>query len=75
MGLEAGTKLDGIGGYHAYGLIEASDSDPGLPICLSAYTRTTRFIPQDGRIALADIVFDDIRPLEFHERSRALAAR
>lgn len=75
VGLEAGTRIDGIGGYHCYGLIEASDGDRGLPICLSAYARTTTFIPQDGRIALADVVFDEIRPLELHERSKALAAR
>lgn len=73
--LDAGTRLDGIGGYHVYGLIEASDGDCGLPICLSAYARTTRLIPQDGRIALADVVFDDTRPLELYKRSRALAVR
>jgi predicted homoserine dehydrogenase-like protein len=68
VSLEAGTRLDGIGGYHCYGLIEASDGDHGLPIWLSAYARTTKCIPQDERIAIADVVFDDTRPLEFHER-------
>lgn len=73
--IEAGTRLEEIGGHHCYGLIEASGGDPGLPICLAGYSRTLRPIARDERIALADVVFDDPEPLRLFEASRALSLR
>ena len=59
--LRAGEKLDGIGGYTCYGMIEncgSSGEHPGLPICLSAGVTVRHNVPKDGSILLADVNID-----------------
>lgn len=59
--LRAGEKLDGIGGYACYGMIENcgnSGEQPGLPICLSEGVTLKREIHKDGRILLEDVTYD-----------------
>lgn len=56
--LSAGERLDGIGGYACYGLIENlgdSAGDPGIPMCLADDVVLKRDIPKDGRISLSDV--------------------
>ena len=63
--LRAGEKLDGIGGYACYGLIEncvITDSDPGLPICLAENVTLKHDVAKHTRIALADVEFEATRP-------------
>jgi predicted homoserine dehydrogenase-like protein len=60
--LKKGTKLDGIGGYCCYGLIENTGketmSPPGLPICLSENVIVRREVGKNERIALNDVIYD-----------------
>ena len=59
-----GEKLDGIGGYTCYGLIDNCDHDedsPGLPICLAENVTLKRGISKDERIFMSDIHFDPDR--------------
>lgn len=59
--LHAGDRLDGIGGYSCYGMIENCDHSGeqlGLPICLSDGVIVRRSIPKDGRILMEDVTFD-----------------
>jgi len=59
--LKAGERLDGMGGYNSYGLIENLDSDqghPGLPILLNENLKLKRDIPQDARIGWEDVEFN-----------------
>ena len=72
--LRRGDRLDGVGGFTCYGLIEnreAAGVAEGLPICLATDVTLERDVPRDGRIALAD-VGHDCRRLDFdlHRRSR-----
>lgn len=63
--LHRGEKLDGIGGYTCYGLIENCSDDrlhPGVPICLAEDVTLTRDVPQDRKILAADIVYEASRP-------------
>ena len=64
--LKKGTRLDGIGGYCCYGLIEnAHDgnvSPAGLPICLSENVTLRRDVNKDERIALQDAIYDSNDP-------------
>ncbi len=55
--LAAGTKLDGIGGHHCYGLIEnvPREGHSGLPICLAEDVTLVRDIAADQPIALTEI--------------------
>jgi predicted homoserine dehydrogenase-like protein len=76
--LSQGERLDGVGGFTCYGLIENRDPDgagEGLPICLADDLTLERDVPKDGRIALADVRYDAGR-LDFalHFRSRAVRA-
>ena len=62
--LRKGEKLDGIGGYHCYGLIENctwTDSHAGLPICLAEDVTLKREVRQDEKISLDDVSFDPKR--------------
>jgi predicted homoserine dehydrogenase-like protein len=62
--LRKGEKLDGIGGYHCYGLIENctwNDSHAGLPICLAEDVTLERDVRQDEKILLNDVSFDPQR--------------
>jgi predicted homoserine dehydrogenase-like protein len=59
--LRKGERLDGIGGYACYGLIEnvlPGDERPGLPICLTENVPLLRDIPQDSKIFLSDVSVD-----------------
>jgi predicted homoserine dehydrogenase-like protein len=68
--IAAGTRLDGIGGYSCYGLIETQGADGGLPICLSGYARARRAFAQDERIALADVEIDDSHAFALFDAAR-----
>ena len=59
--LKKGEKLDGLGGYGCYGLIENCSENKlkaGLPICLAENVSLKRDIPRDGKIFLEDIEYD-----------------
>lgn len=73
--LKKGEKLDGIGGYSCYGLIENCDQDgdnQGLPICLSEGVCLKKDIPINGKICFEDIIYDRGR-LDFELYFKALA--
>ena len=54
--LKRGEKLDGIGGYACYGLIENySEGHPGLPICLAEDVTLRRDIERDSPVLLNDV--------------------
>ena len=74
--LRAGERLDGIGGYACYGVIDNCDADgshPDLPICLAEGVRLNRGVGADAPVRLADV---DVDPdsFEFGMFERALAA-
>jgi predicted homoserine dehydrogenase-like protein len=55
--LKRGDKLDGLGGFTCYGLIENSGdiSNPGLPVCLADEITLLSNIDKDQRISLSDV--------------------
>jgi len=56
--LKAGERLDGIGGFCTYGLVENSDTAraaSALPIALSENCVLVRDVPKDQALALADV--------------------
>jgi predicted homoserine dehydrogenase-like protein len=56
--LEAGTMLDGMGGYTTYGLAENAEvaaREQLLPIGLTEGIRLTRAVPQDQVLTFADV--------------------
>ncbi len=62
--LKAGEKLDGIGGYSCYGLIEnCADNikSPGYPICLAEEVILKRDVPKDRKIFMEDLDVDTSR--------------
>ena len=59
--LKAGDRLDGMGGFNSYGLVENLadvESDPGLPILLNDNLKLKRDIRKDQRISLQDVEYD-----------------
>lgn len=69
-------KLDGIGGYTCYGLIDNCRDQagtPGLPICLSEDVVVTRDFSRDEKILMSDIGYDPDR-FDFRLHSEALEA-
>lgn len=59
--LRAGDRLDGMGGFNSYGLIENLDenpADPGLPILLNENLKLKRNVAKDERIGLQDVEFN-----------------
>lgn len=59
--LRAGDRLDGMGGFNSYGLIENLadvENDPGLPILLNDNLKVTKDIRKDQRISLRDVEYD-----------------
>lgn len=76
--LRRGERLDGIGGYACYGLIENCDAaplGPGLPICLADGVTVERDVARDERLALDDVRFAaDDRAHRFYLESVAQAA-
>jgi predicted homoserine dehydrogenase-like protein len=62
--LRQGEKLDGVGGYTCYGLIENcadNRSRPGLPICLAENVVLGRAVARDEKLFMEDIVYDPSR--------------
>jgi len=62
--LHKGEKLDGIGGYTCYGLIEncsQDDDSPGLPICLAEDVTLKHDVRKDERICVDDVSYDPSR--------------
>lgn len=62
--LNPGDRLDGIGGYTCYGMIENrtdQDDDPGLPMTLAEDIRVTSEIQKDERVSLSQIDLDEDR--------------
>jgi len=62
--LKKGTALDGIGGYHCYGVAENADAfrrDNCIPMSLIDDCVLTRDIPKDGVITLDDVVIPEGR--------------
>ena len=73
--LKKGDKLDGLGGYACYGLIEnlgENNLRPGLPICLADDVILNHDIDKDERIALQDVSYDSNAP-KFRLFNEALA--
>lgn len=69
-----GEKLDGIGGYTSYGLIENCGQDmesSGLPLCLAEGVKLARDLPKDQKILMTDIREDPHR-IDFKLYARAL---
>ena len=59
--LKAGDKLDGMGGFNSYGLIENLDDNQqnsGLPVLLNENLVLKRDIAKDERIALEDVEYN-----------------
>lgn len=74
--LPQGARLDGVGGYCCYGLIENQEAGTpasGLPICLAADVVLKRAVAKGERILLADVEHDP-RRAELALYARALAA-
>lgn len=62
--LKAGEKLDGIGGYTCYGLIENyadNIENPGYPICLAEDVILKRDVLKDRKIFMEDLDVDTNR--------------
>ena len=62
--LEAGTVLDGIGGYHAYGTAENADvaaREGLLPMGLSEGARLRRSVRRDEALTRADVELPERR--------------
>ena len=59
--LSKGDKLDGLGGYASYGLIEncsENEFKAGLPICISEGATLKRELTKDEKISIEDVDFD-----------------
>jgi predicted homoserine dehydrogenase-like protein len=57
--LKTGERLDGIGGFCTYGLVENSDTaraNSALPIALSENCLVVRDVPKDQTLTFADVV-------------------
>jgi len=62
--LRAGERLDGIGGYATYGLLEnclPNDDLPGLPSCLADDLILKRDLAKDDKILMSDVEYDPHR--------------
>lgn len=73
--LKSGDKLDGLGGYTSYGLIENLSENKlhlGLPICLADDLLLRHDIKKDERISFHDVVYDATAP-RFRLHAEALA--
>jgi predicted homoserine dehydrogenase-like protein len=57
-------KLDGLGGYTCYGMIENCEDNrerQGFPICLAEDVTVKRDVRKDEKILMADVVYDPNR--------------
>ncbi len=76
--LEAGTQLDGIGGFYVYGECENYDTarqENLLPVGLTAEAKLIKDIAKDAVITFDDVEFEDDYLLKFYEEQRALFAK
>lgn len=74
--LMRGERLDGIGGYACYGLIEncaGPEGNSGLPICLADDITLSRDIHKDEKILMSDVGYDQTRR-DFELYAKALKA-
>jgi predicted homoserine dehydrogenase-like protein len=74
--LPSGERLDGVGGYACYGLVEnqvAGAAPDGLPICLAENVVLNRSVAKDERILLRDVSYDPRRD-DFVLYAKALEA-
>jgi len=74
--LDRGERLDGIGGYACYGLIEncaGPEGNSGLPICLADDLALLRDIHKDEKILMSDVEYDQTRK-DFELYEKALRA-
>lgn len=74
--LRTGERLDGVGGYACYGLIEncgARPDAPGLPICLAEDVCLKRDVGRDEPLKWSDIRYDPAAPA-FAMYAKALEA-
>lgn len=76
--LTQGHKLDGLGGFDCYGLIEnvaTEQADSGLPIALAENAILTRDIAQDRKIYFADVRLERDRfGLELYRKALAVSS-
>jgi predicted homoserine dehydrogenase-like protein len=59
--LKKGEKLDGIGGYASYGMIENcadNEINPGIPICLAENVTLKVDLPKDEKILMSHLNYD-----------------
>jgi predicted homoserine dehydrogenase-like protein len=73
--LRQGERLDGVGGFTCYGMIENIDPaahDPGLPIGLAEDVLLLRDIETDSRLCMNDVQVDHDR-LDFVLHSKSVA--
>ena len=72
--LDAGTTLDGIGGYCCYGMIENTSDQgdtPGVPICLIEDAELTADVSKDEKICADDVRIDPERPdVQLYRKAR-----
>jgi len=64
MGLKSGQKLDGLGGFSCYGMIENCEDqidNPGLPVCLADDVILKRDIGKNQKIYFNDIIIPEDR--------------
>ncbi len=77
--LRAGERLDGVGGYACYGLIENTGPDgspEGLPICLAENLVLLHSLHRDQRITLEDVMLpEDRSDVRLYRQSREVAAQ
>ena len=62
--LQPGDRLDGVGGYTCYGMIENlgdNTDSPGLPICLADHITLNNAVKKDQKILMSDISYDSER--------------
>jgi predicted homoserine dehydrogenase-like protein len=75
-GLKAGARLDGIGGYSCYGLIENcgdQGADPGIPMTLADEVVLKKDVPEGGKILRRDVEADESR-IDFRTYALAVEA-
>jgi predicted homoserine dehydrogenase-like protein len=75
--LSPGDRLDGIGGWCCYGLVDTIDQAAGLlPIGLSHHATMTRPVAMDQPVTVDDVALDEDAPIVRHRREQdALVAR
>jgi predicted homoserine dehydrogenase-like protein len=76
--LRCGEKLDGLGGYACYGLIEncSDDGNSGLPICLADDLILNKDVSKDRAIHVGDVQLKTKREdFKMYEKASSLSPR